>query len=423
MSKRLMVTLGVLVTLALTLIPLAPAAYAQSQGTTLAQGFNGPQGILVDPAGNVWVIDSGLGGDQELPFVSPDTGESTTATFGQTARVVKVAPDGTQTEIATLPSLLTGQEALGGARLALLDGTLYATSGGWLGATGDTALPNTAAVVKIADGQVSEAAQTWPLEKNQNPDGFVLESHPYGLTAGPDGKLWVADAGANTLLKVDPSTGQVDLVAVFDGVPAPFPNPNRGNAMESDPVPTAVAFDRDGNTYVSFLPGVPFAPGAAKVVKVTADGQVSDYATGLTVLTDMRTGPDGELYAVQMAEFTEQGPTPNTGAILRIRQGGASEVLISGLSFPTSFDFTAAGDAYVAINGVGAPGSGAVVRFTGVTAMQAMASPSETTPESLPTTGGALPQAGWILAGIGVVLLVSSLVLIRRQAPGKARKD
>jgi hypothetical protein len=67
--------------------------------------------------------------------------------------------------------------------------------------------------------------------------------------------------------------------------------------------------------------------------------------------------------------FTEQGPVPNAGAIVRIKEGDASEVLVSGLPFPTSLVFDADGNAYVTINGVGAPGSGAVVRFDGLTSM------------------------------------------------------
>ncbi len=42
-------------------------------------------------------------------------------------------------------------------------------------------------------------------------------------------------------------------------------------------------------------------------------------------------------------------------------EGDASEVVVSGLSFPTSVDFDADGNAYVTTNGVGAPGSGEVV--------------------------------------------------------------
>jgi hypothetical protein len=182
--------------------------------------------------------------------------------------------------------------------------------------------------------------------------------------------------------------------------------------MESDPVPTGVTFDDDGNIYVSFLPGFPFLPGSAKVVKVTSDGQVTDYANGLTTLTDLRTGPDGEIYAVQFGMFSEQGPAPNSGAIIRVKEGAASEVVIDGLSFPTSIDFNADGDAYVTINGVGAPGSGAVVMYAGLAASGSAAME----PANLPTAGGEPSNGagqGLGLLTLGLGLLASGLLLRR----------
>ncbi len=336
---------------------------------TLAAGFNGPQGVLVDPDGNVWVIDSGLGGEEEIPFLAPGIGP-VTANLGESARVVKIAPDGSQTEVASLPSIAAGQDLIGGARLALLDGTLYATTGQWLIEAGPDRLPNMGAIVQIAEGIVTEVAETWTIENTDNPGDFAIDTHPYGLAVGPDGMLWVADAGANDLLKVDPATGAVELVAVFPGLPGPFPNPGRGDAQETDPVPTGIAFDADGNAYVALLSGFPFLPGSAKVFQVAPDGTVSDYATDLTTLTDLRMAPDGQLYAVQFAIFGDQGPLPHSGAIVRIQAGAASEVLVEGLSFPTSIDFNAQGDAFVTINGVGAPGSGAVITFAGLAAGQ-----------------------------------------------------
>jgi sugar lactone lactonase YvrE len=395
------------------LIPFAGVVSAQGGGTTVAGGFNGPQGVLVAPDGSVWVIDSGVGGDTEIPFFDPETGEETTATIGETARVVQIAPDGTQTVAASLPSVLVGMEASGGARLALLNGTLYATSGAWIDTAGDApATPTMSAVVKIEGGEAIPVVDTWALENARNPDGFVKESHPYGLAAGPDGNLWVADAGANTLIRIIPDSDGLDLVAVFDGLPSPLPNPNRGGAMESDPVPTGVAFDGDGNIYVSFLPGFPFLPGSAKVVKVTLDGQVSDYATGLTMITDLRTGPDGELYAVQLGQFTEEGPVPNSGAIIHVKEGAASESIVDSLSFPTSIDFGPDGDAYVTINGVGAPGSGEVVMFANL-ATQAEATPP---PEALPITGGERATGVWQILGsiaLGLTLVAFGLLLKR----------
>ena len=428
------------------LVAFAGVVSAQGGGETVASGLNGPMGVLVDPDGNVWVIDSGLGGDDELPFTDPQTGETISASYGQSAQVVKVE-DGSQSVAANLPSVVTGMDNIGGARLALLDGTLYATSGQWTNEPGgDSPEPNMSAVVSIGDdGTVSEFASTWAFESDNNPEGQIYDSHPYGLAAGPDGNLWVADAGANDLLKIDPATGDISLVTIFEGIPGPLPNPERGGAMESDPVPTGIAFDQAGNAYVSLLPGFPFIPGSAKVVQVSADGQVSDYATGLTMITDLRSGPDGNMYAVQFGIFTEQGPTPNSGAIIRVMAGDASEVVVSDLSFPTSIDFADNGDAYVSINGVGAPGSGEVIKFAGLTDMagtpitEAMAAVEETTapegdqvdiapegdqpeaaapegdtPEALPQAGGETPdmiwQFGLMVAG-GLVLVTGGLLL------------
>jgi hypothetical protein len=108
--------------------------------------------------------------------------------------------------------------------------------------------------------------------------------------------------------------GRVDPVAVFGGLPSPMANPTRDGAQEADPVPTCIAFDQAGTAYASFLSGVPFSPGAAKVMTVPADGTASDYATSLTTLTDLQTGPDGNLYAVQFGRFAQESPEPNSGA-------------------------------------------------------------------------------------------------------------
>jgi len=406
--------------LTLALLPGVPAL-AQGPDSIVAEGLNGPQGIVVAPDGSVWVTDSGLGGDQEVPALDLSSGEAITAMLGNSAHIVQIAADGAQTVAASLPSIVMGTETTGAGRLALLGGVLYATSSLWEETFGpDPVLPLMGAVVEVAGGAATETANLWAFEKAQNPGGFVLDSHPYGITAGPDGLLWVADAGGNDLLKVDPASGKVQLVAVFDGIPGPMPNPGRGGASESDPVPTAVAFDAAGNAYVSLLPGFPFLPGSAKVVRVAPDGQVSDYATGLTMLTDLRTGPDGEMYAVQFGQFTEQGPVPNSGALIRIKAGTASEVIASGLSFPTSIAFNAAGDAYVTLNGVGAPGSGQVGLFRGLTARAGTPAAAASAPVPLPTTGGSPLGAGWLALVAGLILTVAGLGLRRA---GRVRSD
>lgn len=346
----------------------AAPVMAQDGPVVVAEGFNLPQGVLVAEDGSIWVVDGGVGGENEVEAISPQ-GELVTATFGDTGQVVRLDADGTRTVVATLPSLLIGDEATAGGRLAVLDGAVYVTNGVWIsdGSAEDEPLPGTAVVFRINDdGSVTEVVETWTIEKEENPAGGIVDTHPYGLAAGPDGKLWIADSGANTLMVADPSTGELEVVAVFDPLPGVFPNPALGGEMLTDPVPTGIAFDDDGNALVALLSGFPFIPGSAKVLKVTPDGAVSVYAEGLTMLTDLRRGPDGEYYGVQFAVFTDQGPEFGSGAIVRIVEGGESVPVVTGLAFPTSVDFNADGDAYITIFGGGPPGAGQLVMVAGV---------------------------------------------------------
>ncbi|MDZ7801966.1 MAG: ScyD/ScyE family protein [Trueperaceae bacterium] len=338
-------------------------AFAQE---VVAEGLNNPMGVLAMPDGSVWVVDSGVGGDQEIETVDPNTGEATIATVGMTSQVVRIGPDGQQSVRAMLPSVHVGQEFTGGSRLARLGTQVFVTSGGWLGELGPDPMPMMAAVVRVDGDEPSVVASTWDIEAASNPDGFVLDSHPYGIVGGSDGNLYVADAGANTILRVNPRTGAVELVAVMDGVPSPMPNPARDGAQETDPVPTGITQTRDGGMYVASLPGFPFLPGSAGVHALSSDGSVTNLAGGLTVLTDLQAAPDGTLYAVTLAEFTEQGPTPGSGAVTRVALDGSTEVVLDGLMFPTAIAFAQNGDAYLSVNGIGAPGSGMLVRYPGL---------------------------------------------------------
>lgn len=356
--KRMILTLFAALTMA-----LFAGATAQE---VVTEGLNNPMGLLVTPDGSVWVVDSGVGGDQEIEVVDPNTGQPATATVGMTSHVYRIAPDGTREVVGTLPSVHVGMEFIGGAKLAHLGPQVFASSGAWLGDFGPEPMPMMAAIVRVDTAEDRVVASTWPLEQTENPDGFILETHPYGMVGGADGNLYVADAGGNMILKVNPRNGDVTLVTVVEGLPGPMPNPARGGANEMDPVPTGIAQAADGTLYVSLLPGFPFPPGAAQVLRVTTDGATSMLTDGLTMVTDLKLAPDGNLYAVTLAEFTEQGPTPGSGAITRVGMDGSLEVVADGLMFPTAIAFAQNGDAYVTINGIGAPGTGQVVRMAGM---------------------------------------------------------
>lgn len=341
-------------------------------GVIVLDGLNGPQGVHVDADGTLWVIDSGFGGDETIAFINAQTFEQVDATFGQTSRVIRVAPGAEPEEVAMLPSVAAGMDFIGGARLIDIDGTLYATTGAWHFSLGDdVTIDNYTAVVSITNGEVTMVADLWAHEAANNPDQTDnIESHPYGIAHGPDGLLYVADAAANTLLSINPETGETTTVAAFEGMPGVFPNQWRGGEPITDPVPTAVVMAEDGTAYVSLLSGAPFIPGSAKVVQVSPEGEISDFATGLTMLTDLQRAPDGNLYAIQFGMFTQEGPVPNAGAVIRILEDGTSEVVIDGLPFATGLAFDAEGNGYVTINGIAIPGAGMVVYYAGLTNME-----------------------------------------------------
>jgi DNA-binding beta-propeller fold protein YncE len=232
-----------------------------SDGVVVATQLLNPRGLTIAPNGTLYIAEAGSGGPE--PIVDPDFGPSTR---GFTGRVTAIARDGTRTVIADgLPSTaLGGFEPLGPAGVTFARGRLYLavglTNAGYAPRSGD------ASVYDINPHNRKRSILTYlgGYEFAQNPDGFGLESNPYGI-AYSGGSLYVADAGGNSLYRIDPRTGQFTLVTVFAGLPLPFPfeNGGRGGANEEDPVPTGLAGARDG-VYVTLLGGFPFARGLTK---------------------------------------------------------------------------------------------------------------------------------------------------------------
>lgn len=331
----------------------------------VATGLNGPQGVFVAGDGTLWVTDDGVGGPTS--FTAPDQEGGTTAgNYGPSARVTHVSPDGTQSVVTSMFSVnVPGIGPSGGGKIAVLGSTVYIGNGVWNAGFSVPRPPQASAVLRIEGNTATEVANLFAFEQANNPDGVPaaqggIDSHAYGLAAGPDGQLYVADAGGNDVLKVNPASGQVSLVASLAG--------QTGTGPQS--VPTGLTFGNDGTLYVALLSGGPFPSGAAKVVKI-AGGTVSDFATGMTMLTDVTRGPDGNLYAVSFGRFDPTaGPNPfvgNAGSVIRLKANGEKEVVLGGLNYPTAIAFGRAGEAYIAVNGVGAPGSGRVLRYPALT--------------------------------------------------------
>jgi len=426
---------------------------AAPAGTVVASGLVNPRYLAVLDDGTIYVSEAGTGGSEALP-PNPDAPPgSPPGSRGTTGRVTKIAPGGAKTVVATgLPSY-NEMGAVGPAGIVYANGAIWlAISGGGVG-LGITPLANENAVVKIdpTSGAVTRVADIGAYEKANNPAKNNLDANLYGMALGPDGNLIVADAAGDAVYRVNPASGIVGAPTIIPCIAPPtgLPLPPGGNPEcpnsepKIDSVPTSPAVGPDGTVYVGLLSGGPFIPGTAKVVKLGADGTVSDAVTGLTMVTGVAFGPDKAMYVCELStEFSETGP-PKPGQVLRVLPGGKTEVVVDNLLLPNGIAFDKAGNLYVTTNtvafGPGAP-AGTVTRYDGIAAAPApsvaatpapvpTATPVRTpTPPApmpgLPNTGGGggngptMPV--WPLLALGTAL-GGALALRRRTRATRAR--
>lgn len=291
--------------------------------TVWADGLAAPTGLMMDPLGQLWVVETGAG------------------------RVSVMTADGALHPLVTgLPMDVMGDEVTGAWRTLLRpDNRLLIVQGDGSAERSQHILA--ADVLNFLPGNPPLDAAD--LEAVADVGAFVLddqgfaESNPYAATFGPDGDLYIADAAANAILRHDAETGALSLFATFE----PLPNPTPVGPPVVDPVPTDVVY-ADGRFYVSTLTGFPFAEGLARIYAVDMDGTVTVHRSGLSVVTDLAVEPGtGDLLALQFAAFDPAaGFLPNTGRVVRVADDGL-EVIVSGLNLASGLHAAAAGELYV----------------------------------------------------------------------------
>lgn len=140
-----------------------------------------------------------------------------------------------------------------------------------------------------------------------------IDSHPYAI-ALTDETIYVADAGANSVVSVDTSSGETETVAVLP--PRPYeitkdvaaanglPDCVVGSTYDFEAVPTDVAVGRDGWIYVTSLPGGPEDPrlGArGAIFKVDPDGDdVELVADEILTPTGLALADNGDMYVASL---------------------------------------------------------------------------------------------------------------------------
>lgn len=326
-------------------------APAVAQYTVVVDGLSSPRGLTFGPGGVLYVAQAGSGGN--------------------TGKITKI--DDPYAAKPTTSDLVTGLISA------------KAGEGEFVGADGISALGNgniyTIMALSSHEGpaplghllKVSQGGQTrdvaavgdfdydWSkAHVNLSPRDFP-DSNPYGILAVP-GKIYVANAGTNTLDLVSPN-GSEEILAFFP------------NNVIADATPTCVAQGPDGALYIGTLAlvdSITFGP-SAKVYRVDpAAADPSDlnsvthiatlWASGLGPINGCAFGPDGSFYASEY--FTT--PAFANGDVVKIPFNNPSQhiSLTDGkLMFPGGVAVGADGSVFVT-NGSAVLPEGQVVRLT-----------------------------------------------------------
>jgi hypothetical protein len=350
------------------LLPAGSAAAHRDKPSpeVVASGLDNPRDLDVAPWGTVYVTEAGRGGSG--PCLTSE--ESGTNCAGATGAVTEIRHGEQRRVLEGLPSLAappTGDGALGPSDISLRRwGGAYLTVG--LGA--DPAVrsqlgelgPDFGKLYKISsDGHLRAVADISAYEAAVNPDGGEIDSNPNSVTSAW-GKLFVVDAGGNSLLRVHRS-GEISTVAVFPDRPVtPPPGMGLPDPFPMQAVPTNVVAGPDGALYVSQLTGFPFPVGAARIYRVERGSAPEIYADGLTNVTDLAFDRHGNLYVVEIAANGLASDDP-AGALIKIRPDGSRETVLSeGLVNPYGVAIGDRGDIYVTNHGTSA-GLGEVLRL------------------------------------------------------------
>ncbi len=340
--------------------------------TVVVNDLENPRGLYVDDNGDLYVTQGGTAGEvcQDAPGTEGD--DPIEICFGTTGTVELISDAGQFSAVTGISSLRDIRGDIVGAQDVAIgdDGLIYTTVG--LGADpadrdhfpvegGDLGW-----IVSASAGASSLlAVDISTYEALHNPDGGLLDSNPYSLTSDGEGGWVVSDAGMNALLHVD-ELGSVSQLAVFASrlvVAPPEAGLPEGTQVPMQAVPTGVVRGPDGAFYVGELTGFPFIQGAARVWRVTADGQATVYAEGFTNIVDLAFDSAGNLFVLELAKHSLLSEDVTSAVVQVMEDGGQVEVASTGLTFATGMAIGPDDTFYVSNFGV-MPGLGQVVSFS-----------------------------------------------------------
>lgn len=311
--------------------PLAALAQEPSDPISLvASGLFNPRGFTWDFDGVLHVAQAGTG--------QPD----------QAASVVRIVDGCPEPVITGQPSTRGMSGAVQGpGSVAFLYGELYILQDSE-DDRGDLAATQPNGVYRAtADGRAELVADTtqWMIDNptKEIPYDRGKLGETFFMRVGDD-FLWVVESNEGQVLKVYPD-GRIERFV---------------DLSEGHPVSTCMVPGPDGSIFVGNLSDAPYPDGKAFVRRITADSQISEVWTGLTMVVGVDAMADGTLVALEMStgNTTEQPFTrPNSGRLVKQTGPDSLREVMSGLDFPIALATGPDGAFYVSGPALGSDGA------------------------------------------------------------------
>ena len=323
-----------------------------SSGTTVTQftgGMSFPRGLKFGAGRNLYVAESGPGGDmttvglceQVPPPVGPTHG-------GNNGRVSRVDRYGNRTTVADgFPSESSGVgDEMGVADIAFLDGRLYVLVAGGGCSHGHANPSEVNGVYRINNNGTRTLVA--------NISRFVHEhetAHPEPDDFEPDGSPFSMVAMDDSLFVVEPNHGQVIKIET-DGRMRRLIDTS---AVYGHIVPTAMV-QHHNDLLIGNLGLFPITVGSSQIFSVSPGGHARTLFTGLTTVLGLAFDDDDNLYALEMTTVDQNFPVPGSGRVVQVnRRTGALTEVVSGLNLPTAMTFGPDGKLYISNWGFGPP--------------------------------------------------------------------
>ena len=354
--KSILRLLGAVVFTCFTIAP----AIAAGLFTVIANGLEAPRGLTFGPGGRLYVAQAGSGGSSGKITEIYNPGSANPTTRDVVTGLISL--QSSEGDVI----VVSGLSAIG-------NGTIYAIMGESNAGTGGGAT-RLGHLLKVSQGgQIRDVADVgnfnyaWTNDHPEldpdypGPARDFPDANPYGVLALAS-RLYVADAGANTLSLVRPN-GSQEIVAFFP------------NNVIADSTPTCIAQGPDGALYVGTLALVDsLVFGGPRAIVYRVDPSAVDpgnfskvltvatvWASGLWPINGCAFGPDGSFYASEL--ITDQGFAG--GDVVKIpfaTPGVHTSLTNKTLTYPAGVAVGPDGNVYVANGTTIVPGQ--VVRLT-----------------------------------------------------------